>query len=283
MEGEAFVPHRRVAYAGWLLAALVLLHLAAPLTPVPAWFVAPASVLATLLFFLLWLSIVYQWSAARWRLPALAGAVVVALAALAAAILLGRFEGTEYALSVLRQVAIIVAAGGIGMMVAVAIRDPNLLVPIAPILAIVDIVTVMSPAGIAKRVIETKPEAFEAVAVSVPRFGTAKPELFMGPADVLFLAMFLAVIHRGGFRVKATYLWLLVVLVAYMLLILGFGEATMWGISLRTLPALVPMGAVILIVNWRRFSLNRQEKVMTWALVLIAVLLAAAAFSLKIG
>jgi hypothetical protein len=65
-----------------------------------------------------------------------------------------------------------------------------------------------------------------------------------------------------------------------MLVVYYLGGVHIGTVSLNALPALVPMGAVILIVNWRCFTLKRDEKVMTGVLLVVAIALAAVAFSI---
>lgn len=282
--GEAEVGGGSLRRAGILLAAFFLYRWATPLIPVPLVILPIANLISTALFLGLPMSFVYQ--VGRPQLPA--SRIVLSLAAailllIGGSALLGaaRLPASLAAgVEAVRQVCLIAGAGAIGLLVARIVRDPNLLVPIAPVLALVDMITVLTPIGVAKQIMEQRPEVFKQVAVSVPKFGSAVPLAFMGPADILFLAMFFAVLHRNGFRARQTLLALWPTLVAYMLIVLLFGWVRMGRFSLESLPALVPMGIVILAVNWRCFSLSRQEKAMSAVLVVCAGLFAAYAFSL---
>jgi hypothetical protein len=271
-----------IEIAAAILAGLFLLTWLTPLlSPSAAW-MPVANAIATFLFLGLPMAFTYQWSRSGWRPQVHALLLVGSIALLVLAILAPQSAGV----GAVRQIAVILGATSLGMLVAAAIRDPNLLAPIAPVLAIVDIITVLSPIGIAKTVIERAPNVLPSIAVSVPQFArTAQghptiQHLFMGPADVLFLAMFFAVIHRAGFRARETFLWLLPTLVGYMLVVEFFGDRHIGPILLDNLPALLPMAAVILLVNRRCFTMTRQEKIMSGALVGVALVVAVLAFQL---
>lgn len=266
-------------WAAVFLLLFLLYRWLVPLIPVPLESLRLADTFSTILFLGLPIAFVYQWARLDWPVLALATTLVGCVGVVVLAGLLGGRAPSPLLIG-LQQTALIVGAGSIGLMVSRIVRDPNLLLPIAPVLALVDIMTVLSPIGFVKQVMEHRPEVFEAVAVSVPRFGTTAPYAYMGPADVLFLAMFFAVIHRAGFRSRATILWLIPTLILYMCMVIFLGGVKVGRLSLDSLPALVPMGIVILAVNWKCFTLSRQEKIMTAVLVVGAVGLAAYALSL---
>jgi hypothetical protein len=85
----------------------------------------------------------------------------------------------------------------------------------------------------------------------------------MGPADPLFIAMFLYAVRKFDMRFRQTLLWLIPALAIYLGIVLVFGDRSLWGISLGALPALVPIGIVVVAVNAREFKMSKQEAAMT--------------------
>jgi hypothetical protein len=51
---------------------------------------------------------------------------------------------------------------------------------------------------------------------------------------------------------------------------------SVYGIPLRALPALVPIGIIVIAVNWREFQLTKQERAMTAALGVVCLLVISA-------
>jgi hypothetical protein len=153
----------------------------------------------------------------------------------------------------------------IGILISGLIKDKNLLLPIAIVLATVDILAVFAPAGTVQQGLEnpTIRPIFDALAYQVPEAGTATPLAQMGPADPLFIAMFLYAIRKFKMRFKQTILWMVPALAAYLWIVLAYGDRTLWGFSLGMLPALVPIGLVVAIVNAREFKMSKQEAMMT--------------------
>lgn len=282
MEPAPQSPGAPLARSALVLLGFALLQWLTPMAKVALAWLPALNVLSTLLFLGIPLAYVYQ--AARvtlsWRATTLLllGSFAVFVGA---GLLFNQVQGAIAGLlHGLGQGALLAAAGSAGMLVARAVKEPNMLVPIAPVLALVDIATVLSPVGIAKQVMDKAPEVFEKVAVKVPSVGSAVPLAFMGPADVLFVAMFFAVLHRAGFHAKATLLWLIPTLVGYMLFVLLLGGVSVGGFRLSGLPALVPVAAVILIVNRGCFTLSASEKRMTWVLIGITALITVALLTL---
>lgn len=175
------------------------------------------------------------------------------------------------------QTGLLVWCLGLGVLVSLLIKDKNLMVPIALFLAGFDVFLVLTPYAPTAAILEQRPEVFQSVASSVPKARVAtidKPSgakvetlAYVGPADFLFSAVFFALVFKFGMRAKATLKWLAVVLVAYLL-------AVMAPVGLGMLPALVPIGATVLLVNRGEFSLTRDEKQATWAVAAVAVVLA---------
>ncbi len=160
---------------------------------------------------------------------------------------------------------LMLTAIGLGCVLSRLIREKNLLVPVVPFAALMDAITVLTPVGFVKRVMQVAPEVVERAAVAVMTAPTATPTIervmpivLMGVGDFMFLALYAACLYRFRLRVFATAVGLFFGLWAYLVMVM-LGVATV-------LPALVPMAVVVLIVNAREFRLTRQEK---WSSLLV--------------
>lgn len=149
---------------------------------------------------------------------------------------------------------------GLGALLATLIKDRNLLLPVALFLALFDVFLVLTPSGITRTIMKAAPKLLPAVAHQVPAVQTQTPTgtpvapfAFVGPADFLFMGLFFVALYRFNLRAKATFLWLLAALAAYLVLALFVGPV----------PLLVPIGLTVLIVNLPEFKMNREEWVST--------------------
>lgn len=166
---------------------------------------------------------------------------------------------------------------GLGVLVAMLIKDKNMILPIAVFLAGFDMFLVFSPMGPTAKIIEAQPEVFQSIAMSVPAprpmgpeapTGAAvQPMAFVGPADLFFVTTFFVCLYRFKMRVAATARWLVPVMAAYLLVVL-------LPTGLSMLPALVPIGATVLLVNRGEFKLSRDEAIGTALAVGLAIILA---------
>jgi hypothetical protein len=186
----------------------------------------------------------------------------------------------------LSQVFTVLWSWSLGSLVARLLRDKNIVLPAAVVLATADVISVWAPVGPVRQFLsyEAGQKAFEAVAYQVPRVGQAlesplSPVAYVGPADFVFIAMFFGVIHRFGMRRKETLAWLVPTLAVYLAVVIGFGEYTIGGIPLATMPALLPVGLVVVWVNRKEFELSVSEKWLTAGVVLVCVALLIVAFS----
>ena len=162
------------------------------------------------------------------------------------------------------QIGLPIWCVGLGALLATLCKDKNILVPIAIFLAFLDMFLVFSPFGVTNRVITHYPGILNAVAVQIPsavRSTTpghavhhVRAGSLAGPADFLFLAMFLIALFRFQMKGKQTVMIVIPTLIAYMVLVT---------ITHFSLPALVPIGLVVLVVNWREFKLTKDEKMST--------------------
>lgn len=180
----------------------------------------------------------------------------------------------------------VLAASMLGRAVSHIIREPNILAPAALFAALVDfaVVSLWIP-----RVMEAAPQALSAVAVHVPQVGAKptpaglRPIGIIGPADFVFLAFYFACIWRFNMAARATYLWMVIALAAYMFFQNIVGTLTpRFMDAVEMLPGLVPMAVVLLIVNRKYFRFSREEKrAMAVVAVLVGGIIAFAFWALR--
>jgi len=159
------------------------------------------------------------------------------------------------------QIGLMVWCVGLGALLATLIKDQNLVVPIAIFLACLDMFLVFSPFGMTSVVLRELPTLLPSVGAQIPSAGSNDPLTgrvsagsFAGPADFMFLAMFMVALFRFNLRARHTVMVVIPVLLFYMLIV---------GLFHFALPALVPIGACILIVNWKDFNLTKDEWIST--------------------
>lgn len=177
------------------------------------------------------------------------------------------------------QTGLIVWCMGLGACVSLIIKEKNLILPVAIFLAGFDIFLVFNPSAPTAHLVQQYPEVFRNVAMSVPKVRSQAPEgepkpgaeiepiAHVGPADLFCIATFFACLFRFKMRVRETVRWLIPVLILYLILAFlpfGFGM----------LPALVPIGLTVLIVNFREFQMTKEERNATWGVAVVALLLA---------
>ncbi|MFM9874664.1 MAG: hypothetical protein ACKVQS_14505 [Fimbriimonadaceae bacterium] len=165
---------------------------------------------------------------------------------------------------------------GLGILVAILIREKNMLLPIAIFLAGMDALLILTPFTPQARIAAENPDIIGNIGLRVPEVRVATPGIpqaaiaisdigFVGPADLFISAMFFAAMFRYGMRAKQTAIWLIPVLIIYLFVVL---------LTHIPLPALVPIGLTALIVNWKEFKLLKDEKIATWMVSIIAVAMA---------
>lgn len=148
-------------------------------------------------------------------------------------------------------------AASIGVLLSLLVRGANMIPPIAAVLALVDIWTVLL-GGPVKQVMESQAPAAQkvtqAMTVPLPAPTTgAAPFVVVGFADFLFIAFFIAAICRYVAKpdpYPRTVIALILVLTAYMLVVL---------VTDLSLPALLPMAVVMIALHWRHFHYARSE------------------------
>lgn len=184
------------------------------------------------------------------------------------------------------QTGVLFWAVGLGAAVALLIKERNLLLPIALFLAGFDVFLVFAPTAPTARMVESRSNFFQSVAMAIPRARVETPEApqskgarvellsQVGPADLIFITTFFVCLFRFGMRVKETVRWLVPVMVLYLFL-------AMSPIGIGMLPALVPVGLTVLIVNRKEFQMTKEEKQATIGVGILALLLAIAGITLR--
>lgn len=166
---------------------------------------------------------------------------------------------------------------GLGALLATLIKEKNIILPIAIFLAAYDFFLVLTPWGFTQKLLKVAQPVFKQVAAQIPTVsaapthGIAQAGAYVGMADLVFLAMFFIALFRFKMRTRATLYAVLPALIVYLLVVILFGGSQIAGFPLAQLPALVPIGLAVLIVNWREFELKKDEKIATVALALFAV------------
>ena len=247
---------RRYIYAILSLAAFIALKLGIPLLHVPNSPYAKVGLLlmSVLLFMAAQIALV-RWIASLDVRTWIAGVVmVVCAAAFATALKL------HVNLGIGNELLLIFALCMLGRLISLIVREPNLLLPVAVFAPVFDIWTVFW--GPAYTIVRKAPELVKAISANVPAPGQIQPISMIGPGDIVFLAVFFAVIYRFRMNDRQTYWLALPLLTLAMLAVVGLG-------GILALPALVPMGAAVIVANWRLFRLTRQEK---WSMAAVGLI-----------
>ncbi len=174
----------------------------------------------------------------------------------------------------LPDLCVVALAAGLGVQLSRLLRAPNLILPVAVVLALTDIWTVMLN-GPVQRIMQSQTEAAQrvtaAMMVGLPpkelQTGAA-PMAGAGFADFLFVAFFVACITRfapADALFRSTVKWVVGVLSLYVLVVMFSGLA---------LPALVPIAVTVIVLHRRLFTYTRAELfAMIYALLLLAAVI----------
>jgi len=203
---------------------------------------------------------------------------------------LGRFvpDGVgAILLLALLQLGLLTWCMGLGAMLALAIKDKNLMVPVALFLAGFDAFLVFAPAAPTHKMVAQQTEFARNTLMTVPKVQTTQERAAqkgpvianlaqVGPADLFFTATFFVCIFKFGMRKTETLKWLLPVLLGYLFIVIFLGGIHIGPVSLAMLPAMVPIGATVLLVNAREFAMKKDEKLSTVVVALIAIAIAGA-------
>ena len=158
---------------------------------------------------------------------------------------------------------------GLGALLALLLKDKNLLLPVSIFLALFDVFLVFTPVGFVQVLMKKAPNLLPAMAHKIPQVATTPQETgvpvgtfaHVGPADFLFLGMFFVALYRFDMRTSATFKWLLVALAIYLPLVLIVGPV----------PLLLPIGLTVILVNIREFKMTLEEKVSTALIAAIGI------------
>ncbi|MCH7944868.1 MAG: hypothetical protein IIC73_02460 [Armatimonadetes bacterium] len=181
----------------------------------------------------------------------------------------------------LGQTGILIWTLALGVLLALFIRDKNLMIPVAIFLVGFDMFLVFNPSAPTAFLMRQGSINAQVVLMTVPQMkseseqtGRVESLAFVGPADLLFSAAFFTLLFRFGMRPRQTLNWLIPVLVVYLVIVIFFGTQTIGPLSLAMLPAMVPIGLTVLIVNRREFKLEKQELLGVLFVAAMAVALA---------
>ena len=182
------------------------------------------------------------------------------------------------------QSGLVVWCLGVGAALACLLKDRNMLLPIAVFLALFDVWLVFAPEGLVGKALNGASTPFDLkdVALKIPAIalvdapetpanGFAQIQAYVGPADLLFLAMFFVALYRFRMRPRATFLAITPVLILYLAVVLLFPDVWIGPIRLAALPALLPIGLTVLWANRREFRLLPDERAITLGLLLLGI------------
>jgi len=147
-----------------------------------------------------------------------------------------------------------------GRLLSRMLRERNILLPIAIVLAGVDVFTVfLGPTG---ALLERAPELVAQVSVKLPQVGSAAgPEgaaglahfATLGPGDTIFAALLFACVARFGLSLRASYRWMAVAVAAFLALVIAVP-------AIPPMPVLPIMAVGFLIANRGQFRLSAEER-----------------------
>jgi hypothetical protein len=208
----------------------------------------------------------HQWEKKHGLVFLCLGVILHVVGAVLARYVSGAGTAGEVVFMAIVQTGILLWALGIGALLSLVISDKNLMIPIAIFLVGFDMFLIFNPDSPTRRMLENAPAVTQNVLASVPQAKTTGEQKAgvqdlarVGPADLLFAATFFVLLFRFGMRSRQTLIWLIPVLVAYLGVVILFGGVWIGPISLAMLPAMVPIGLTVLLVNRREFRLQGQE------------------------
>ncbi len=150
----------------------------------------------------------------------------------------------------------VTAAVSIGVGISRLVKEFKMLLPIAVMLAVVDLYVVFG-GGLVTQAQHGSPVAahlMNSLTVQLPTVhparGVAPMQLAVGFADYLFIGLFFACFAKFKAPAKKTFLVLFAVLAGYMMVVAFRNIA---------LPALVPIGVVVIGMHIKRFEYKRDE------------------------
>jgi len=220
-------------------------------------------IVATVIFMVLQLALVYE--IAQLRLS-VSRRLLIFVTFTFLFIVMARLKAGIFA-----DISLIFAASFLGCLVAGGIREPNLLLPIAIVAALVDYWGVHF--GPTQALLSKAPQILHTMSAKIPTLGKAAqapgglPYIAMiGPGDFLFLGIFYTCVHKFGMKGRLTFI------LTAILLTLGMLMALLTPVAY--IPALVPMGLAVIGANWRYLKFKREELfALLYAGIFIAILI----------
>lgn len=277
---DSWRPQKPFVTFGIVVVVLLVLRIILGFVVAPPAVALGLSLLNTVIFvglpiYGLFYAAAHSWTAKQAWVPLLVGVVLHAGMFLIIRSL--KLEGAPQVFaSAFMQTGVMFWCLGLGALVSILIREKNMILPIAIFLAGMDAFLILTPFTPQAKIVKDNPEIVGALGVAVPGVKAAPAAgetvpvgtfdlAYIGPADLFIAAMLFACIFRYGMQTRATAKWLGPVLVGYMLLVLGFRIS---------LPALVPIGLTVLLVNRKEFTMNKEERQATWGVTVIALAMA---------
>lgn len=268
------IPLFLLSLAGLAAVRIALGYISLPISALPA-----VNLAVAVLFLAVPILSMFFGSNARWTGLKAGAFVVGGLVVQFGIIFLGNNVPMHPALAgiliAIAQAALACWCVGLGALLGALVKDKNIILPIAIFLAAYDFFLVLTPWGFTQKLLKVAQPVFKQVANQIPAVtsgpaqGLAAPQAFVGMADLVFLAMFFIALFRFKMRTKETLYAVIPALIVYMVIVLVFGQQTLFGFSLAALPAMVPIGLAVLAVNWREFTLSRDEKISTSVLAVL--------------
>ena len=165
------------------------------------------------------------------------------------------------------------AAVFLGRIVSRMLREPSILLPVAVVAAVVDFWGVYW--GFVAHVSEKAPEVAQSLSAQVPQMADMPIAVPMvgaiGAGDFLFLALFMAALHRMGLRLRPT-MWALTITLTLGPTLALLIPKWLFHHELDRLPGLPFISLAALAANWRSLRPSREER---WALLYAGVTVAA--------
>jgi hypothetical protein len=264
-----------------LLVGIIVLNLAVGTLVVPLADIKFVSLIVTIFAVALPIFALFAGANAPWDWKRAVALVAIGVAIQAGGNLLGLRLGHTVVAGLILAIAqsgLVIWCLGLGGLIATVLKDKNLLLPLAIFLAMFDVWLVFVPEGpvgqIARKA-ATQTTVLQHFAYRVPlvthvsQGGPPEAYAYIGPADFVFTAMFFVALYRFSMRSKQTLYAMVPTLIGYLLIVLFLGSVHFGPITLQAMPALLPIGAVVLAVNWKEFKLTRDEIQSTVGLAVI--------------
>lgn len=273
---EPEISYKRSGYADFalILGVLAVIRFLLPRIPVPFSVKPVVDVLLTVVFLAFPLIAIYRAMSEQPKPKQalyifLAGALIHGgLVALDLLVFKGQGVVSSF-LAPLKPAGLQIWCIGLGALVAALISDRNILIPIGIFLIAYDIFLVLTPLGFTQKLMQAAPDILKQGGMSIPASSTTTPlsgkaEIsgVVGPADLVFLGTFFLAMFRFDMKPYTTLRVMIPVLLCYLLFVMLTGIA---------LPALVPIGIVTLVVNWKMFNMTKDEKASTLVVAILAV------------